>query len=127
MLLITVLLIDLLFSPSITYFFFFRAKLGRVWKVHLFIIILCFFQDHQAVLPPYHRTGQECHSINMSGVAEKYVRVVLDIYCIRLTRRWLGMKSKWTCTCENGLPFGVQLSSFLSAGVMDRMTDDLGP
>ncbi|KAF3706403.1 Retrovirus-related Pol polyprotein from type-2 retrotransposable element R2DM [Channa argus] len=60
-----------------------------------------------------------------SGVAEKYVRVVQDMYesCKTVLRCAVGVT--WEFKVEVGLHQGSALSRFLFARVMDRLTDEV--
>ena len=60
-----------------------------------------------------------------SGVAEKYVRVVQDVYEIwkTMVRCAVGVTEEFKV--EMGLHQGSALSTFVFALVMDRLTDEV--
>ncbi|RXN38888.1 Retrovirus-related Pol poly LINE-1 [Labeo rohita] len=84
----------------------------------------CVFVDLEKAYDRVPREELWC-CMRKSGVAEKYVRVVQDMYesCKTVVRCAVGVTEEFNV--EVGLHQGSALSPFLFALVMDRMTDEV--
>ena len=84
----------------------------------------CVFVDLEKA---YDRVPREevWHCMRKSGVAEKYVRVIQDMYegCVTVVRCAVGVTEGFMVRV--GLHQGSALSPFLFAMVMDRLTDEV--
>ena len=84
----------------------------------------CVFVDLEKA---YDRVQQEelCHCMRKSGILEKYVRLVQDMYEGSETVVRCAVGTKESFKVKVGLHQGSALSPFLFAVIMDRLTDEV--
>ena len=75
----------------------------------------------------YDRVPREelCYCIRKSGIAEKYVQLVQDMYGERKTVVRCAVGTTESFKVKVGLHQGLALSPFLFAVIMDRLTDEV--